>query len=186
MFRTCRLEMGVIEENGMAFGASPIGLGINCGEMRNWARVANYALQNKPQTAMIVYEAIGNIVGSSQCMTASDQFRFISGWGLVCHFLSLKWNGRVKLNVTKWGIKSGTWTPVGRESNPFGKGFSSSILSTLFYMTFPLSLLIAFLVLGPVRTRHLSVHCADFLQTVLILIAVFAFVAWCVFTLLFQ
>ena len=65
--------------------------------------------------------------------------------------------------------------------------FQFWILSTLFYLTFPLSLLIAFLVLGPVRTRQFVgalVH--DFLQTVLILIAVFSVVAWGVFTLLFQ
>ena len=47
--------------------------------------------------------------------------------------------------------------------------------------------LIAFLVLGPVRTRQfVSALVHDFLQTVLILIAVFAVVAWGVFTLLFQ
>ena len=80
-------------------------------------------------------------------------------------------------------------TTVGGESNPFGNMgfFRFWILSTLFYMTFPLSLLIAFLVLGPVRTRQfVSALVHDFLQTVLILIAVFAVVAWGVFTLLFQ
>ena len=80
-------------------------------------------------------------------------------------------------------------TTVGGGSNPFGNMgfFQFWILSTLFYLTFPLSLLIAFLVLGPVRTRQFVgalVH--DFLQTVLILIAVFSVVAWGVFTLLFQ
>ena len=78
---------------------------------------------------------------------------------------------------------------VGGDSNPFGNmGFLQFwILSTLFYLTFPLSLLIAFLVLGPVRTRQfVSALVHDFLQTVLILIAVFAVVAWGVFTLLFQ
>ena len=80
MFRTCRREMGVVEENGMAFGAAPIGLGINCGEMRNWARVANYALQNKPQTAMMEYgvSLVTLMEFASICVTASDQFRFIS------------------------------------------------------------------------------------------------------------
>ena len=62
--------------------------------------------------------------------------------------------------------------------------FQFWILSTLFYLTFPLSLLIAFLVLGPVRTRQfVSALIHDFLQTVLILIAVFAVVAWGVLTL---
>ena len=77
----------------------------------------------------------------------------------------------------------------GGVTNPFGNMgfFTFWILSTLFYLTFPLSLLIAFLVLGQERTRQLvSALVHDFLQTVLILIAVFAFVAWGVFTLLFQ
>ena len=80
-------------------------------------------------------------------------------------------------------------TNVGEGSNPFGNMgfFQFWILSTLFYLTFPLSLLIAFLVLGPVRTRQfVSALVHDFLQTVLILFAVFAVVAWGVFTLLFQ
>ena len=80
-------------------------------------------------------------------------------------------------------------TTVGGEPNPFGNMgfFRFWILSTLFYLTFPLSFLIAFLVLGPVRTRQfVSALVHDFLQTVLILIAVFAVVAWGVFTLLFQ
>ncbi len=61
-----------------------------------------------------------------------------------------------KLNVTELGIKSETKTTVGGKSNPFGDMgfFQFWILSTLFYLTFPLSLLIAFLVLGPVRTRQ--------------------------------
>jgi hypothetical protein len=55
-------------------------LGINCGEMRNWARVANYALQNKPQTAMMEYgvSLVTLMEFASICVTASDQFRFIS------------------------------------------------------------------------------------------------------------
>ena len=80
-------------------------------------------------------------------------------------------------------------TTVDEDSNPFGNMgfFQFWILSTLFYLTFPLSLLIAFLVLGPVRTRQfVSALVHDFLQTVLILIVVFAVVAWGAFTLLFQ
>ena len=79
MFRTCRREMGVIEENGMAFGAASIGLGINCDEMRNWARVANYALQNNPQTALMEYgvSLVTLMEFASICVTASNQFRFI-------------------------------------------------------------------------------------------------------------
>ena len=72
-------------------------------------------------------------------------------------------------------------TTAGEETNPFGNMgfFKFWILSTLFYLTFPLSLLIAFLLLGPRRARQLvSALVHDFLQTVLILIAVFAAVAW--------
>ena len=112
MLRTCRREMGVVEENGMTFGAAPIGLGINCGEMRNWARVANYALQNKPQTAMMEYgvSLVTLMEFASICVTVSDQFRFISDLRAV---ILLPYSVRggmagVKLNVTKRGIKSGT------------------------------------------------------------------------------
>ena len=79
-FRTCRWKMGVVKENGMALGAAPIGMGINCGEMRNRARVANYAFQNKPQTAMMEYgvSLITLMEFASICVTVSDQFRFIS------------------------------------------------------------------------------------------------------------
>ena len=94
-----------------------------------------------------------------------------------------------KLNVSELGIKSGTpdngWWKI-QSFRRYGV-FQFWILSTLFYLTFPLSLLIAFLVLGPVRTRQfVSAPVHDFLQTVLILIAVFTVVAWGVFTLLFQ
>ena len=112
MFRTCRWEMGVVEENGMAFGAAPIGLAINCDEMRNWARAANYALQNKPHTAMMEYGVsfITLMEFASICVTASDQFRFISDYRAV---ILLPYSGRggmagTKLNVTELGIKSGT------------------------------------------------------------------------------
>ena len=72
-------------------------------------------------------------------------------------------------------------TIAGDETNPFSNmGFLKFwILSTFFYLTFPLSLLIAFLLLGPRRARQLvSALVHDILQTVLILIAVFALVAW--------
>ena len=45
--------MGLVKENGPAFGAAPISLGINRGVMQNWLRMANYALQNTPQAAVI-------------------------------------------------------------------------------------------------------------------------------------
>ena len=48
-------------------------------------------------------------------------------------------------------------TIAGDETNPFSNmGFLKFwILSTFFYLTFPLSLLIAFLLLGPRRARQL-------------------------------
>ena len=53
MFCACGRVTGLVKENGLAFGAAPISLGINLGVMRNWLRMANYALQNTPQTAVI-------------------------------------------------------------------------------------------------------------------------------------
>ena len=80
MFPAWRREMGAVKENGMAFTAAPIGLGINCGKMRNWVRMANYALQNKPQTAMMkrVVLLVTLMEFASIFVTVSDMFRFIS------------------------------------------------------------------------------------------------------------
>lgn len=71
--------------------------------------------------------------------------------------------------------------PYGTEPNPYSDmGFVKFwLVSTAFYLTFPLSLGLAFLALGPVRTKQLVqalVH--DFLQTILILIGVLALAGW--------
>ena len=66
----------MVKENGMAFGAAPIGLGIDCGEMPNWPCVANYALQNKSQTAMMKYvvSLVTLVEFASICVIAPDLF----------------------------------------------------------------------------------------------------------------
>ena len=76
------------------------------------------------------------------------------------------------------------------DSNPFASMglIKFWFISTLFYLTFPISLGMCFVVLGPRRTRQLIsslVH--DFLQTILLLLPVVALLAWGVwhFTSLF-
>ena len=71
--------------------------------------------------------------------------------------------------------------PSGVEPNPFADmGFVKFwLVSTAFYLTFPLSLGLALITLGPVRTKQLVqalVH--DFLQTILILIGVLTLIGW--------
>jgi hypothetical protein len=52
-------------------------------------------------------------------------------------------------------------------------------ISTLFYLTFPISIVICFVVLGPRRTRQLiSALVHDFLQTILLLLLVVALLSW--------
>ena len=53
------------------------------------------------------------------------------------------------------------------------------LISTLFYLTFPISLGICFVVLGPRRTRQLiSALVHDFLQTILLLLVVVVLLSW--------
>ena len=64
-----------------------------------------------------------------------------------------------------------------KDENPFSEmGFVTFwVVSTLFWFCFPISLLVAYLVLGADRTRQLVaalIH--DFFQTVLIILAVLA------------
>jgi hypothetical protein len=56
------------------------------------------------------------------------------------------------------------------------------ILSTLFYLLFPASLIICFVAFGPRRTKQL-VHALidDFLMTILILLVVLALFIWAAF-----
>ena len=69
------------------------------------------------------------------------------------------------------------------DSNPFASMglIKFWLLSTLFYLTFPISLVMCFVVLGPRRTRHLiSALVHDFLQTILLLLAIIVLLLWCV------
>lgn len=53
------------------------------------------------------------------------------------------------------------------------------VVSTVFYLTFPISLLLCYLTMGLVRTKQLlKALVSDFLQTVLILIAFAALLVW--------
>ena len=53
------------------------------------------------------------------------------------------------------------------------------VVSTVFYLTFPLSLMLCYLTMGSVRTKQLVLALVnDFLQTIMILIAVMAIVIW--------
>ena len=61
------------------------------------------------------------------------------------------------------------------DSNPFASMglIKFWLISTLFYLTFPISLGICFVILGPRRTRQLlSALVHDFLQTILLLLVV--------------
>ena len=67
------------------------------------------------------------------------------------------------------------------DSNPFASMglIKFWFISTLFYLTFPISLGMCFVVLGPRRTRQLIsslVH--DFLQTILLLLVVVVLLSW--------
>ena len=67
------------------------------------------------------------------------------------------------------------------DKNPFkDMGFITFwVVSTVFYLTFPISLLLCYLTMGSARTKQLLLALVnDFLQTVLILIAVAALLVW--------
>ena len=67
------------------------------------------------------------------------------------------------------------------DSNPFASMglIKFWLISTLFYLTFPISLGICFLVLGPRRTGQLiSTLVHDFLQTILLLLVVVVLLSW--------
>ena len=76
----------------------------------------------------------------------------------------------------------------GSDDNPFAAmGFISFwLVSTVFYLTFPLSLGLCLLVMGRHRTKQLIralVH--DFLQTIFILTVVVVLIIWAVWHFLF-
>ena len=57
--------------------------------------------------------------------------------------------------------------------------FTFWVVSTVFYLTFPVSLFMCYLTMGSARTKQLlKALVSDFLQTVLILIAVAALLIW--------
>jgi hypothetical protein len=67
------------------------------------------------------------------------------------------------------------------DSNPFASMglIKFWLISSLFYLTFPISLGLCFVVLGPRRTRQwISALVHDFLQTILILLMVVVLLSW--------
>ena len=67
------------------------------------------------------------------------------------------------------------------DSNPFASMglIKFWLISTLFYLTFPISFGICFVVLGPRRTGQLiSALVHDFLQTILLLLVVVVLLSW--------
>jgi hypothetical protein len=67
------------------------------------------------------------------------------------------------------------------DSNPFASMglIKFWLISTLFYLTFPISLGICFVVLGPRRAQQLiSALVHDFLQTILLLLVVVVLLSW--------
>ena len=70
------------------------------------------------------------------------------------------------------------------DKNPFkDMGFITFwVVSTVFYLTFPISLFLCYLTMGSVRTKQLLLALVnDFLQTILILIVVVAILIWLAF-----
>lgn len=57
------------------------------------------------------------------------------------------------------------------------------MISTLVYLTFPVSLIVSYLMLGPVLTKQLiSALIQDFLQTLLVALVVLLALIWAIFT----
>jgi hypothetical protein len=70
------------------------------------------------------------------------------------------------------------------DKNPFkDMGFIRFwVVSTVFYLTFPISLLICYLTMGSVRTKQLLLALVnDFLQTIMILIVIVVILIWLAF-----
>ena len=70
------------------------------------------------------------------------------------------------------------------DKNPFNNMgfFTFWVVSTVFYLTFPISLLLCYLTMGSVRTKQLLLALVnDFLQTIMILIVVVAILIWLAF-----
>ena len=57
------------------------------------------------------------------------------------------------------------------------------MISTLVYLTFPVSLIVSYLMFGPVLTKQLiSALIQDFLQTLLVALVVLLALIWAIFT----
>jgi len=70
------------------------------------------------------------------------------------------------------------------EQNPFTKMGMIKFwaISTIVYLTFPLSLIVSYIVLGPLLTKQLvAALIQDFLQTLLVVIGVLVVLIWAVF-----
>ena len=67
------------------------------------------------------------------------------------------------------------------EQNPFTKMgmIKFWVISTIVYLTFPLSLIVSYIVLGPLLTKQLvAALIQDFLQTLLVTIGVLVVLIW--------
>ena len=70
------------------------------------------------------------------------------------------------------------------QHNPFAKMGMIQFwaISTIVYLTFPLSLIVSYIVLGPLLTKQLvAALIQDFLQTLLVAIGVLVVLIWAVF-----
>lgn len=73
------------------------------------------------------------------------------------------------------------------KEDPFSKmGFIKFwVLSSLFFLFFPLSLIILIIVIGPIKTKlFISALIKDFFQTIIILLVCFSLIIWGMFELL--
>ena len=71
------------------------------------------------------------------------------------------------------------------EANPFKEMgmIKFWMISTLVYLTFPVSLIVSYLMFGPVLTKQLiSALIQDFLQTLLVALVVLLAFIWAIFT----
>ena len=70
------------------------------------------------------------------------------------------------------------------EQNPFTKMgmIKFWVISTIVYLTFPVSLIVSYIVFGPLLTKQLvAALIQDFLQTLLVTIGVLVVLIWAVF-----
>ena len=88
-------------------------------------------------------------------------------------------NNLVQKIIKKYFLKDLT-----KEKNSFKNiGFLKFwLISSVFFMTFPLSLIFCFFYLGPIKTKQfLTVLVSDFLQTLLIIVIIFLIIIYFIF-----